>query len=179
MLVWLTWWMLTAQVPLWVTFDVANPRTVGGHRILHLEDVLGPNQRSSIPRLPRATAALIFAVRPEDCGDEGACAEVARWSRAARKAGGLVIAVILTERERADEVRSRMSTSAHPIAVAIDAEGVVSAIAGLEQPGTFVIVDGKGNTRRWTPAAGRVKVSARALEQIRAAFIRAATPRRG
>ena len=179
MLAWFVAWAMAAQTPLWVTFDVANPQVTGGHRILHLEDVLGPNQRSDIPRLPRAPAALIFSVRPDDCRDEGLCRDVARWTAVARKTGGLVIALVLTEREQAETIRSQLSTSGLPIVLAVDPDGVVSGLAGLQQPGTFSIIDGKGKTRRWTPAPGRVNVAARALEQIRAAFIQAAKPRRG
>ena len=162
--------VLATDVPLWLTFEVANRRALGGHGILHLEDVIGPDQRRDIPRLPQASAVLLFSARSRDCGAKGFCADIADWTRLARQAGGLVVAVILTEADRADQVRSQMATSELPIAIAIDAYGVGSAVAGLDQPGTFVLIDSKGASRRWTPRAGRARVTGRTLDRVRAAF---------
>lgn len=170
MATWLLLGLVGAQVPLWVTFDVANPSTVGGHRVLHLEDVVGPDQRRDIPGLPIATAVLVFSVRAEDCAAQGFCAAIAEWSAKLRGAGVLVVAVVPTERDRADALRARMATVPHPFAVSVDPYGVVSTLVGLERPGTFVLIDGKGRSRRWTPGAGRATLSARSLAQIRDAL---------
>ena len=166
----------TNAVPLWITFDIANPGVVGGHRILHLEDVIGPGQRADIPRLPSASAVLMFAVRADDCDRDGLCGRVARWSEAARAAQGLVVAVVLTERDRADAVRATMARLRLPIALAVDAHGVVRSLAGLDVPGTFVVIDGQGRSRRWTPPAGRATVTPGTLDEIRGAFLDAAQP---
>ena len=173
------WWLslcLAAPVPLWVTFDVVNPAVVGGHRVLHLEDIIGPDQRRDIAGLPAASAVLLFSARPDECGASGLCAEVSRWTFKARHAGAVVIALILAERDRADSIRARLVTSRLPIAIALDAHGVIRALSGLDQPGSFVVIDDKGRTRRWTPSSGRATVSPRELDEIRAALEQAALP---
>ncbi len=166
-------------LPLWVTFDIINPESVGGHRILHLEDVIGPEHRRDVPGLPSPTAVLLFSVGPADCVSDGLCAEVAAWSAGARKEGALVVAVVLTERERADAARTRLASAEHPLTIAVDPHGAVSALAGLQTPGTFIVVDSAGRSRRWAPEPGKAQVSSRALEQIRAALGAAARPRGG
>ncbi len=171
--------MAGAPVPLWITFDVVNPAVVGGHRILHLEDVLGPDQRRDIPGLPVATAALLFSVRPTDCNGARVCAEVSRWTRRARAAGGLVVAVVVTERDRGEAVRAQLAKVDLPIAISVDAHGVLTALGGLTPPGTFVVLDAKGRSRRWTPGAGRASLTTGVRNQVRRAFTSAAALRGG
>ena len=135
-----------------------------------------PDQRRDVPGLPVATAALLFSVRPADCGAESTCSDVAGWTAEARGRGGLVVAVVQTERDRATAVRASLAKLGLPIAVAMDPHGVVTALADLRTPGTFVVIDGKGRTRRWTPAAGRATLTERAIAQVRTAFNQAASP---
>ena len=130
------------EVPGWVTFEVLDPATLGGHGIRHLEDVIGPNQRRDVPGLPDARAMLIFTVRPEDCARVGAglCHQVARATAEARKRGAVVLGVIQAERETAGRVRAVAAVAGHPFPVTVDTHGVARRFLGLDGPGLFLVV---------------------------------------
>ncbi|MEM7676512.1 MAG: hypothetical protein AAF449_10960 [Myxococcota bacterium] len=162
---------------MWRTLDIADRAQLGGHRILHLEDVVGPGQRTDIPGLAPANAVLLFSVRAEDCRRTGPCIDVAHWTASARQSGGLVVGVVLTDRDEGETVRARLATMKAPIPLAVDPHGVVRSLAKLTPPGTFVLIDSQGESRRWTPSAGRATVSDDVRAAIREAFEAAASPR--
>jgi len=171
------WWWFAASVPLWLTLDIANRPALGGHRILHLEDVVGPRQRTDIPGLKPVNAVLLFSVRDGDCRSTGPCVVVPRWMEADHHPDGLIVAVVLTGRDEGETVRVRLASMKVSIPLAVDPHGVVRSLAKLSAPGTFVLIDSKGESRRWTPSVGRATVNDEDREAIRAAFAAAASPR--
>jgi hypothetical protein len=126
------------------TFQILNPGSVGGHRILHLEDVIGPRRRSDVPGLPSARAVLVFTTGREACGAVGLCAEVERLTAPLRQAGALVVAVALVRREESAALVRDLSQRAPALPVALEEHGVVGRTLGLDRPGLFVILDHHG-----------------------------------
>ena len=170
---------LVAQVggpqrpPDWLTFDIINPETVGRHRILHLEDMVGPRRRDDIPSLPQPKAVLLFTARPSECGALGRCAEVADATKAVRARGVLVLAVLLGTREEAAAARAEVRRAHHPFGVTFDVHGLIGRGLALETPGVFVIMNDEGlNVGRWTPSnAGDRAEAARQLQQVRTTLL--------
>lgn len=167
--------------PLWLTLDVVNPETVGRHRLLHLEDVVGPDRRSDIPGLPAASAVVLFSARPEACappaGPEaataGLCAQVAAKLGDLTRRGVLVVGVLLATREEAAAGISGVRRAALPFPVTFDVHGLARQALGLEGPGEFVIISADGLN---IPVAGASKAgdpvqAARHLEQVRTTLL--------
>jgi hypothetical protein len=166
--------LLAAPTP-WLTLDIVNPASVGGHRLLTLDDVLGPRRRSDIANLPVADALLIFSVSAADCTERGVCERVARFTEVARSQGALVIAVILASKEEAGAAAISVQRAQHPIAVTFDVHGLVRRAFDFEGPGVFSVIDGKGMnvaTFRPSKAGGPARV-AQSFEQIRVALLKA------
>lgn len=164
--------------PAWLTLDVANPEVVGGHRLVNVADVVGPDRLDDIPGLPAAEALLAFSVTPQGCGSTGLCAQVAELTAEARKRGALVVAVVLATEEQAAAARPEVRRARHPILVTFDVHRLVRTSFGFEGPGAFYVMDAKGvNTARLTTSkAGDPAQVARALEQVRTALLTALGP---
>lgn len=176
MLPWLLLALAAPPAPLWLTFDVANPQTVGGHRILHLEDVVGPKRRRDIPGLPSAEAALVFSVQPEGCGASGGlCARVAQLTAAARARGALVVGVVLASREEAVAAARSVREGRHPFPVTFDTHGLARKALALDGPGVFVVIDAEGvnKGRRRASMAGEPAQVERDLEAVRTTLLAA------
>ena len=142
-----------APAPLWLTLDVANPETLGRHRLLHLEDVVGPDRRTDIPGLPKAEAVVLFSTRPDGCvgglgPDEpkpsGLCAAVAARLEDLSRRGVLVVGVLLATREEAAADLARVRRAAVPFPVTFDVHDLARQALGLEGPGQFVIISSEG-----------------------------------
>lgn len=133
---------------LWLTLEVQNPPSLGGHRILHLEDLIGPD-RLSLPGLPQPSAVLLFTTTAEECTRaQGLCARLEEETRALRARGALVAAVVLTARERVPIVRKSMAALKTPIVLALDPHHHVERALGLRGPGGFVVLDSSGSAKR-------------------------------
>ena len=137
-----------ASEGLWLTLEVQNPASLGGHHILHVEDLVGPD-RVEIPGLPRPAALLLFTTTAEDCADpRGLCRRVREQTEAVRKRGALVVAVVLTARERVPIVREKMAAVRTPIVLALDPHHHVERAFGLRGPGRFLVLDADGVSQR-------------------------------
>jgi hypothetical protein len=160
--------------PRWLVFDLVDPAVAGGHRLLHLEDVVGPGRRADIPGLPAARAVLLVSLAPEDCvsPSAGLCAELAALTASAREAGGLVVGVVLSTREGSAAARAKVRTASPPFPVTLDLHRVARHALGFERPGQVILVDGGGVGRRLDPipADRASEARARALEALRGAF---------
>ena len=162
--------------PLSLTFDVANPQTLGGHRILHLEDVVGPKRRRDVPDLPAAEAVLLFSVQPDGCGASGGlCAQVAEITEEARQRGALVIGVILASREQAVSAAPAVRQGRHPFPVTFDTHGLARRTLALDGPGVFVVIDSEGvnKARRRASLGGEPAQIARDLAAVRTTLLAA------
>lgn len=167
-----------SPAPLWLTLDVANPPQFGGHRLLSLEDVIGPRRRDDIPGLPRPSAVLLFSVTPEGCSGTGLCAEVARRTAEARARGALVIAVVLASKEQAAAARAEVRRAGHPLVVTFDVHNLVRDALRLDVPATFYVIDAEGmNTARIQASkAGDPAQARRTIEQVRTVLLAATGP---
>ncbi len=155
------WLLLALASPWWVTFDVLNPQVVGDHKILHLEDIIGPKRRGDIAQLPQPSVVVIFSVAPEQCPPTpGAlCEDVRRTLAASLSKGALLVAVLAAERVDAAQFL-------YPFVVARDVRGLARQGLSLDRPGTFVVVDSKGEvtrlpsvaTNRWQRRLEELKV---------------------
>lgn len=169
------------RVPGWVTFDVANPRTLGGHRILHLEDVVGPRTRDDVPGLPAPKVVLIFTAAPSDCPGLKAerrgrdlCEDIARFATAKWAKGSLVVGLVLAEEESAGGARARLLRSDYPYPMSVDEHGLVRRALNADRPGVVLVVDSRLEGVRLSPPA-RMEGAARDryLGEIRVALERA------
>lgn len=158
-----------------LTFDLVNPNTVGGHRLLSLEDVLGARRRTDIPGLPAAQALLVFSVTPAGCGPTGLCARIATLTEEARARGALVLGVILASKEEAGAALGAVRRAQHPFPVAFDVHGLARKAFAFEGPAIFTVIDGKGvNVLQTRPSnAGDPAQVARTLEQLRTTLLTA------
>lgn len=137
------------KVPLWVTFDVLNPKRLGGHRILHLEDVVGPRAKSDIPGLSIPRAVLIAATTAEACRRPGSvCAELEQLSKIP---GGLVIGVVLVDREGAPRAEREILETEYSFPLTVDTYGVVGQALSLDRPGVCLVVYSNGQAARLVP----------------------------
>lgn len=136
--------------PLWVTFDVANPASVGGHRILHLEDIVGPRARADVPGLPNPRAIVIASLRPGDCGAKPSplCTKLRQLSEIP---WGLVLGVILASRQDADRVRRDLEQHEYPFPLTVDTHGVVARALDLDRPGVCLVLNSTAEVARMSP----------------------------
>lgn len=142
------WAAPEASRGLWLTLEVTNPSALGGHRILHVEDLVGPD-RLSLPRLPRPEAVLLFTTTVEECARAGGlCRRVEARTSELRARGGLIVAVVLTTRERAPIARRAMAVVKIPIVLALDPHHHVERAFGVRGPGRFVVLDSEGVAQR-------------------------------
>ena len=139
--------LLSAPAPslgLWLTLEVQNPPALGGHRILHLEDLVGPS-RLRLPRLPRPEALLLFTTTADECArPRGLCRRLEARTATLRARGVVVVAVVLTSRERVPIARKTMAAIKTPIVLALDPHHHVERAFGLRGPGRFVVLDAAG-----------------------------------
>ncbi len=166
---------LLSAPPSFLTLDVVNPASIGGHRLLTLDDVLGPRRRSDIPDLPAADALLIFSVTPQNCMAQGVCERVGRLTEAARAQGALVVGVILATKEQAGVAAVQVQRAQHPFPVAFDVHGLARRAFQFEGPGVFSVIDAKGMnvaTVRPSKAGGPARV-AQSFEQVRMILLKA------
>jgi hypothetical protein len=160
------------RAPLWVTFDVLNPRTLGGHRILHLEDVVGPRARDDVPGLVRPRAVLIFSATLEQCGTGSLC-QVAQ--QLAEIKGGLVVGVVLAERETVLRAKREIPRFEYSFPLTVDAYGVVGQALKLDRPGVFLVVNSNAEVARLVPPSEGTDrtVRDRFFAEVKAAFLEA------
>lgn len=138
------------KAPLWVTFDVLNPERLGGHRILHLEDVVGPRAKDDIPGLSIPRAVLIGATTAGRCQNE-AGSLCGRMEQLAKIPHGLVIGVILADREGAPAARRAMLETEYSFPLTVDSYGVVGQALALDRPGVCLVVYSTGEAVRLVP----------------------------
>jgi len=136
------------RAPLWVTFDVLNPRTLGGHRILHLQDVVGPRARDDVPGLVRPRAVLIFSATLDQC-EKGTLCQAAQ--QLAEIKGGLVVGVVLAERENAAQAKREIPRFEYSFPLTVDSFGVLAQALKLDRPGVFLVVNSIGEIVRLVP----------------------------
>ena len=136
------------RAPLWVTFDVLNPRTLGGHRILHLEDVVGPRARDDVPGLVRPRAVLIFSATLDQCGKGTACQTA---QQLAEIKGGLVVGVVLAERESVLRAKREIPRFEYSFPLTVDSYGVLGQALKLDRPGVFLVVNSNAEVVRLVP----------------------------
>ncbi len=160
------------RVPLWVTFDVLNPRTLGGHRILHLEDVVGPDARDDIPGLVHPRAVLIFSTTLEQC-ETGTLCRTAQ--QLAEIKGGLVVGVVLAEREAVVRVKREIPRFEYSFPLTVDAYGVLGQALKLDRPGVFLVVNSKSDVARFVPPSegSDQTLRDRFLAEVKGAFLEA------
>jgi hypothetical protein len=140
--------MVLERAPLWVTFDVLNPRTLGGHRILHLEDVVGPRARDDVPGLVRPRAVLIFSATLDQCG-KGTLCQTAQ--QLAEIKGGLVVGVVLAERENVLKAKREIPRFEYSFPLTVDSHGVLGQALKLDRPGVFLVVNSNAELERLVP----------------------------
>jgi hypothetical protein len=157
------------KAPLWVTFDVLNPRALGGHRILHLEDVVGPRARSDVPGLVRPRAVLIFSATLEQCGKGTLCQAA---EKLASLPGALVVGVVLAERETVLRAKREIPRFEYSFPLTVDAYGVVGQALRLDRPGVFLVVNSNAEVARLVPPSEGTDqiVRDRFLAEVRATF---------
>ncbi|MEQ9503189.1 MAG: hypothetical protein RIT81_40355 [Deltaproteobacteria bacterium] len=169
------------RVPGWVTFGVANPKALGGHRILHLEDVIGARARDDIAGLPSPKVVVLFLVTPSDCpgpAKTGAsrtfCDQMTGFATRPWAKGSLFVGVVLAEEETAGEARAKLLRSEYPYPVSVDEHGIVRRALKSDRPGEVLVVDSRLEVVRLAPPARSEGVSwDRHLGRIRVAIERA------
>jgi hypothetical protein len=158
------------RAPLWVTFDVLNPRTLGGHRILHLEDVVGPRARDDVPGLVRPRAVLIFSATIDQCGKGSVCQQA---QQLAEIKGGLVVGVVLAERENVLLAKREIPRFEFSFPLAVDSFGVLGQALKLDRPGVFLVVNSNAEVVRLVPPSegSDRTIQERFLAQVKATFL--------
>jgi hypothetical protein len=145
-----------------IGLDILNP-SVAGHRVLHLEDRVGPKARAADGREP-ARAALIVAT-----GLGCALCETypARLEALRRRLGdrALIVLLVLSKPAEAAAARARFEAleASHP--VALDVWGLARRRLGLPAPTTAVVVRSDGSVSRFGPGP-------KALDAAEAALVR-------
>lgn len=169
------------RVPGWITFDVANPAALGGHRILHLEDVVGPRARKDVPGLPAPKVVLIFTADREDCpgGPKASqrsdlCGRMARLATSKAAKGSLVVGVVLSKAETASVDRGSLLRSDYPYPVTVDEHGLIRRGLRADRPGVILVVDSSlGGLRLVPPSRATGEARDRYMGEIRSALRRA------
>ncbi len=171
------------RVPAWVTFDIANPPALGGHRILHLEDVIGARARDDVAGLPNPNVVVLFTAAPSDCPgarkkrrkrSDTFCDAMARFATLPWAKGSLFVGVVLVEKETAGEARAGLLRSDYPYPVSVDVHGVVRRALKSDRPGAVLVVDSRLEVVRLDPPARNEGVAwDRHLGRIRVALERA------
>ncbi|MCK6550658.1 hypothetical protein L6R52_32775 [Myxococcota bacterium] len=134
--------------PAWLTFDVVNPEQAGRHRILHLDEVLGPS-KVSVPDLPKARVLLVVTTLADDCGAASSfCVALAPVAKEIAAAGGLVLVVLLDPEEALPKAKKELPLAQHPFIITADAHGITRHALGLDRPGQLVAIEQSGRITR-------------------------------
>jgi hypothetical protein len=165
--------------PGWLVIELADPAALGGHRLLHLEDIVGTARRTDIPGLPQARAVALVSVDRAGCAAPraGICGDLERYTGVARKAGAVVVAVVLAGREDAGRAAGEIVAASWPFPVTVDPHRVARHALGFDGPGQVVLVEADGSSRRLEPipdAASGQEARGRRLEALRQALEAAA-----
>ncbi|MBK6684807.1 MAG: hypothetical protein IPG45_10065 [Deltaproteobacteria bacterium] len=157
-----------------LTVEVLNPSTFGGHRIFHLEDVLGKRRRLDIPNLPAPRVVLIFTVEAEGCRDlaSGWCGAVDEMLKAPWAKEGLALAVVLANRDAEEELSRLIPYAGFRFPVSVDAHGLLRQTLKVVRPGEFLVVQSNGENSRISPPSNLASEAARGrhLKEVEKAF---------
>jgi hypothetical protein len=141
-----------ARAPSWVTFDVVNPERAGRHKILHLDDLLGP-PKPALADLPSARVLLVVTALADDCGSSaGLCVALAPVAKDIAAAGGLVVVVLLDPEEALPKARKELPLAQHPFIITADAHGITRHALGLDRPQQVVVIEPSGRMTRVDPS---------------------------
>ncbi len=169
------------RVPGWVTFGIANPKALSGHRILHLEDVIGARARDDVAGLPSPKVVVLFTAARSDCPGAAKttrfrtfCDQMANLATRPWAKGSLFVGVVLAEEETAGEARAGLLRSDYPYPVSVDEHGIVRRALKSDRPGEVLVVDSRLEVVRLPPPARKEGVAwDRHLGRIRVALERA------
>ncbi len=146
-------WLLAGQgqfaaepVPSSVTFWVLNPKTTGGHRVLHLEDIIGKNRPASMTHLPKPHVMVLLFVAQEGvrARDGGRWADALKGLGEASGSRGMVITVVLASSR--GERPGLPADGTRP--VVWDRFGIVAHAFGVQGPGEALILGSEGLMER-------------------------------
>jgi hypothetical protein len=162
--------------PAWLTFDVLNPDSVSGHRILHLEDVLQPKKAGGSDA-PVARAVLMVAVTLDECVDPARagsmCVRVGTLAEEARPIGGLVIGVLLDSADAVARARKEVPSLHRPFPIAQDGHGITRHALKLDRPGEILVINSLGRFVRFSQPSESGRDLERKLDEARRAFLAA------
>jgi len=123
-------------------FDVLNQRKIG-RRIIHLEDVIGPDAKT-VSGMSPAKSVLVIAIG-FDCSDCSRYWETLKKAQAiARKGGGRVIGVMWSEESRKSEIRQSDLVVEQSAIVVWDAFRLARTSLGLMRRGSAIILRADG-----------------------------------
>lgn len=147
-----------------LTAQVLNPSSLGGHRIFHLDDVLGARRRTDIPGLPSPRVVLIFTVGPEGCRSKeaGWCGAIDEMMGAAWAKEALALGVVLASRDGAEELSRVIPYAGFRFPVTVDAHGLLRQTLKVVRPGEFLVVQSNGENTRLAPPSNLAQGAARA-----------------
>lgn len=163
-----------------LVFEVTNPQALGGHRLFHVEDFVGPNRRATALLGREIKAVGMISVRPEDCSQpaSGWCGRLAPLAKSLRDQGVLVVALVSVSRKRVTSVQTELSLAKWPFVVALDPFAWSRTVLGWTKPGAFIVFDRDGVNTRSSPSSDSFDARApeRRLDGFRRAIAQALSP---